>query len=82
MAGILLNQAGNAIVYRSVPWAHSIFSLKIQSFAKGSVPAHLVGFLFKKGGDPAACAAETKGMSGAARVLGMNACVSARRRRH
>ena len=81
MAGILLTNAGNAIVYPSVPWSHRLFSLKTQSFPKGSVPAHLMGYLFKKGGDPATCARETADKSGAARVISMNACISALRRR-
>ena len=77
MAGILLTNAGNAIVYPSVPWSRRLFSLKTQSFPKGAVPPHLMGFLFKKGGAPATCAKETAGKSGAARVIGMNACISA-----
>lgn len=77
MAGILLTNAGNAIIYPAVPWSRRLFSLKTQSFPKGAVPAHLRGFLFKKGGAPATCAKETADKSGAARVLGMNACISA-----
>lgn len=76
MAGIVLAEAGNAIIYRSVPWAHSITSLKTQSFPKGAVPRHLMQYLFKKGGDPATCARETMGMAGSTRVRGMNACIS------
>jgi len=76
MAGIMLAEAGNAIVYRSVPWAHTIVSLKTQSFPKGAVPSHLTGYLFKPGGVPATCARETSEMSGAARVRAMNSCVS------
>jgi len=76
MAGIMLAEAGNAIVYRSVPWAHTIVSLKTQSFPKGAVPKHLMAFLFKKGGDPATCARETADLSGSARVRSMNACIS------
>lgn len=81
MAGILLTNAGQAIVYPSVPWSHRLFSLKTESFPKGSVPAHLVQFLFKKGGDPATCARETADKSGAARVFAMNSCISRLRRR-
>jgi len=81
MPGIPLAMAGNAIVYHSVPWSHRLFSLKTQSFPKGSVPAHLIGYLFKKGGDPATCARETADKSGSARVISMNACISALRRR-
>lgn len=77
MAGILLTNAGNAIVYPSVPWSRRLFSLKTQSFPKGAVPPHLIGYLFKKGGDPATCARETADKSGAARVLAMNSCISA-----
>lgn len=76
MAGILLTQAGSAIVYPSVPWSHRLFSLKTQSFPKGAIPPHLDGYLFKKGGDPATCARETADKSGAARVISMNACIS------
>ena len=76
MAGILLTNAGNAIVYPSVPWSHRLFSLKTQSFPKGAVPPHLTGYLFKKGGDPATCARETADKSGAARVIAMNSCIS------
>lgn len=71
-----LNEAGNAIVYRSVPWAGSPFSLKIRSFPKGSVPAHLTQYLFAAGGVPAACARETAGKAGSSRVHAMNSCVS------
>jgi len=76
MAGIPLTMAGNAIVYPAVPWSHRLFSLKTRSFPAGAVPRHLLPFLFKKGGDPATCARETADKSGAARVLGMNACIS------
>lgn len=76
MAGILLTNAGNAIVYPSVPWSRRLFSLKTQSFPKGSVPVHLMGYLFKKGGAPASCAKETADKSGAARVFAMNSCIS------
>jgi len=81
VAGILLAAAGNAIVYPAVPWSHRLFSLKTQSFPKGAVPRHLLGYLFKKGGDPATCARETADKSGAARVLGMNACISRLRKK-
>lgn len=81
MAGILLTNAGNAILYNSVPWSHRIVSLKTQSFPKGSVPRHLMPFLFKKGGDPATCARETADKSGAARVISMNACISRLKKR-
>jgi len=77
MAGISLSAAGNAIVYPAVPWSKRLFSLKIRSFPKGSVPSHLVKFLFKKGGVPASCAKETADKAGATRVHAMNACVSA-----
>ena len=81
MAGIPLTQAGEAIVYPSVPWSKRLFSLKTQSFPKGAVPRHLLAFLFKKGGDPATCAKETVGMAGATRVRGMNACISRLRKK-
>ena len=81
MAGISLAEAGNAIIYRSVPWAKSITSLKTRSFPKGSVPRHLMAYLFKKGGDPATCARETVGMAGSARIHSMNACISRLRRK-
>ena len=77
MAGIALSQAGEAIVYPAVPWSKRLFSLKTRSFPKGSVPRHLAAYLFKKGGVPAKCAAETKDKAGAARVHAMNSCVSA-----
>ena len=77
MAGITLAQAGEAIVYPAVPWSKRLFSLKVRSFPKGSVPRHLIGFLFKKGGVPATCAKETADKAGSARVHAMNACVSA-----
>ena len=81
MAGILLTNAGNAILYNSVPWSRRLVSLKTQSFPKGAVPRHLLGYLFKAGGDPATCARETIGKAGAARVLGMNACISRLRKK-
>lgn len=81
MAGILLTNAGNAILYNSVPWSHRIVSLKTQSFPKGAVPRHLLPFLFKVGGDPATCARETASKSGAARVIAMNACISKMKKR-
>ncbi|GAH90131.1 unnamed protein product [marine sediment metagenome] len=77
MAGITLAQAGEAIVYPAVPWSKRLFSLKTRSFPKGSVPRHLVPFLFKKGGVPASCARETEDKAGATRIHAMNACVSA-----
>jgi hypothetical protein len=81
MAGIMLNEAGNAIVYPSVSWAHKIFSMKTQSFPKGAVPGHLLGYLFKPGGDPATCARETINLSGATRVRSMNSCISRLRKK-
>jgi len=81
MAGIMLTEAGNAIVYRSVPWARTITSLKTQSFPKGAVPPHLMGYLFKPGGDPATCARETQALAGASRVRAMNSCISRLRKR-
>ena len=79
MVGVRISEAGNAIIYRSVPWAKSPFSLKRESFPKGAVPPHLRPYLFKKGGIPAQCAAETANLKGAARVTAMNACVSAKK---
>ena len=76
MAGIPLTAAGNAIIYNSVPWSHRLVSLKTQSFPKGAVPSHLMPYLFKPGGVPAECARKTADKSGAARIHGMNACVS------
>lgn len=76
MAGIPLTNAGNAILYNAVPWSHRLVSLKTQSFPKGAVPSHLIGFLFKPGGVPAECARKTADKSGAARVQSMNSCVS------
>jgi len=76
MAGIPLTQAGNAILYNAVPWSKRLISLKTQSFPKGAVPRHLLGFLFKAGGDPATCARETIGKAGATRVRAMNSCIS------
>ena len=73
---VSLTEAGNAIVYAAVPWSKRLFSLKVRSFPKGSVPKHLLSYLFKKGGVTAKCAAETKDKSGAARVHAMNSCVS------
>jgi len=78
---ISLLQAGNAILYNSVPWSKRLVSLKTRSFPKGSVPAHLMSYLFAKGGDPATCARETINMSGATRVHGMNSCISRLRKR-
>lgn len=76
MAGIALTEAGSAIIYPAVPWSRRLFSLKTASFPKGAVPRHLLQYLFKKGGDPATCARETAELSGAARVRGMNSCIS------
>lgn len=81
MAGILLTNAGKAILYNAVPWSHRLVSLKTESFPKGAVPAHLLSYLFEKGGDPATCARETADKSGAARVLAMNSCISRLRKR-
>ena len=81
MAGIPLTQAGNAILYNSVPWSHRLVSLKTQSFPKGAVPRHLLQYLFKPGGDPATCARETEDKRGAARVVSMNACISRLRKK-
>ncbi|GAI72367.1 unnamed protein product [marine sediment metagenome] len=81
MAGIPLTMAGEAIVYPAVPWSKRLFSLKTRSFPKGAVPRHLLGFLFKKGGDPATCAKETVDKRGATRVVAMNACISRLRKK-
>lgn len=69
-----LSDAGQAIVYKSVPWAHSIFSLKKRSFPKGAIPAHLRAYLFS--GEPRQCASETARLRGAARIYAMNSCIS------
>ena len=76
-----LLQAGNAILYNSVPWSKRLVSLKVRSFPKGAVPAHLMSFLFAKGGDPATCARETIGKAGATRVHAMNSCISRLKKR-
>jgi len=81
VAGISLNEAGNAILYPSVPWSKRLVSLKIRSFPKGSVPKHLLAHLFKAGGDPATCARETADKSGSARIHAMNSCISRLRRK-
>jgi len=81
VAGIALTEAGNAIIYQSVPWSKNIVSLKTQSFPKGAVPRHLLQYLFKPGGDPATCARETVGLAGATRVRAMNSCISRLRKR-
>jgi hypothetical protein len=81
MAGILLTKASTAILYNSVPWSHRLVSLKSASFPKGPTPAHLEGYVFKKGGDPATCARETTDKKGTARVLAMNACISRLRKK-
>ncbi len=73
---VSLTNAGNAILYNSVPWSKRLVSLKTRSFPKGSVPRHLTPYLFTKGGVPANCARETAGKSGASRVHAMNSCVS------
>ena len=78
---VSLLQAGNAILYNSVPWSKRLVSLKTRSFPKGAVPGHLMSFLFAKGGDPATCARETIHMSGATRVHGMNSCISRLRKK-
>ena len=78
---VSLLEAGNAILYNAVPWSKRLVSLKTRSFPKGSVPAHLMSYLFAKGGDPATCARETINMSGATRVHGMNSCISRLRKR-
>ena len=82
MAGIPLTNAGQAILYPSVPWSKRLVSLKTASFPKGSVPTHLLGYLFEKGGDPATCARETSDKRGPARVFAMNSCISRLRKKH
>jgi hypothetical protein len=82
MVGISTGKYQRAIWYPSVEWAKKPASLKGPSFPKGAVPKHLAAYLFTKGGIPAECARETTGKRGAARVLAMNACVSARKLRH
>ena len=78
---VSLLDAGNAILYNSVPWSRRLVSLKTRSFPKGSVPSHLMQHLFKAGGDPATCARETADKSGAARVHAMNSCISRLRKK-
>jgi len=78
---VSLLEAGNAILYNAVPWSRRLVSLKTRSFPKGSVPAHLMGYLFEKGGDPATCARETADKSGSSRVHAMNSCISRLRKR-
>lgn len=79
---VSLLQAGNAILYNSVPWSKRLVSLKTRSFPKGAVPSHLMSYLFTKGGDPATCARETVGKAGASRIHAMNSCVSRLRKKH
>ena len=78
---VSLLQAGNAILYNSVPWSKRLVSLKTRSFPKGAVPGHLMSYLFAKGGDPATCARETINKSGATRVHAMNSCISRLKKR-
>lgn len=76
MAGIRLSEVSDAIAYNPVPWSRKFPTIKTASFPKGAIPPHLREYLFKKGGIPAKCAAETADLAGAARVTAMNACVS------
>ncbi len=79
MAAVPISQAGRAYITKAPPWSKSAFKLGRLGFEPGKVPDHLKNYLFKKGGIPAACAAETKNLEGrASRVIAMNACVSAK----
>jgi len=70
--------AGNAYITKGPEWAKRFGGLKLGrlGYPPGTLPPHLKGYLFKKGGDPAKCAAETKGLSGADRVRSMNVCIA------
>lgn len=76
MAGIPLNEMGNAIAYKSVPWANSQISIKRQSFPKGETPPHLRPFTDDLAQAARQCATQTEGLRGADRVRAMNGCVS------
>jgi len=81
MAAVTVAEAGRAFITKAPPWSHSVIKIGRLGFPPGKVPPQLEGYLFKKGGIPATCAAETKGLKGVARVLAMNACVSAKKRK-
>ena len=81
MAAITVAEAGRAFITKAPPWSKSVIKIGRLGFPPGKVPPHLRGYLFKKGGVPATCAAETKDLSGVSRVLAMNACVSAKKGR-
>lgn len=70
--------AGNAFISKGPPWARRFGGLKLGrlGFPPGTLPKHLIPYLFKKGGIPATCAAETVKLTGANRVMSMNTCVA------
>lgn len=73
--------AGNGYISKGPPWAKRFGGLKLGrlGFPPGTLPKHLIPYLFAKGGDPAACARETVELSGANRVMGMNVCIARKR---
>ena len=71
---------GGIIVYKSVPWARrgkALLSIKMASFPKGAVPAHLVSYVDRFKSAVANCRAKIVKGRGAATVQGFNACLSA-----
>ena len=70
---------GEAFIRKGPPWARRGGGLALGRLANppGKVPPQLQRFLFQRGGVPAQCADQTRGMGGVERVLSMNACVSA-----
>jgi len=68
--------AGNAYISKGPPWAKRFGGLKLGrlGFPPGTLPRHLVPFLFTN--EPRTCATETARLSGADRVMAMNVCIA------
>lgn len=79
MAAPSLAEMGKVIVKRA-PRSGGIYFAR-RSFPAGIVPKHLEGYAGTAGQDARACASATAGMKGNARVVAMNGCFAAKRRK-
>ncbi len=79
MSAPTLAEMGKVIV-KKAPRSGGVYFAR-RSFPPGTTPKHLEGYASTLGGDARACATATSGMKGNARVVAMNGCVAAKRRK-
>ena len=80
MARASIFSGGNDMIFKMRPRKGGVYIAR-RSFPAGVTPKHLEGYASTMGADARACASQTVGMKGNARVEAMNGCLAAKRRK-